>query len=49
MSGKLVKFKDRESFKGLLLPTQSKDLTTAGLNAMVEMGAALKKRVENLP
>lgn len=49
MSGKLVKFIDRESFKGLLLPTQSKDLTTAGLNAMVEMGAALKKRVENLP
>ncbi|MDO9084841.1 MAG: SRPBCC domain-containing protein [Anaerolineaceae bacterium] len=46
---KQVIFMDRESFKGLLLPTQSKDLTTTGLNAMVEMGKALKKRVENLP
>jgi len=49
MSEKQVKFIDRESFKGLLLPTQSKDLTTNGLNAMIEMGEALKKRVENSP
>jgi hypothetical protein len=41
-----VKFIDRESFKGLLLPTQAKDLTTHGLDAMIEMGKALKKRVE---
>ena len=41
-----VKFIDRETFKGLLLPTQIKDLTTHGLHAMIEMGKALKKRVE---
>lgn len=43
---KRVKFMDRETFKGLLLPTQAKDLTTHGLDAMIEMGKALKKRVE---
>lgn len=41
-----VKFIDRELFKGLLLPMQAKDLTTHGLDAMVEMGKALKQRVE---
>lgn len=41
-----VRFIDREQFKGLLLPMQAKDLTTNGLSAMVEMGIALKKRVE---
>jgi hypothetical protein len=43
---KCVKFIDREWFKGLLLPTQSKDLSTNGLAAMVEMGKALKSRAE---
>lgn len=43
-----VKFIDTETFWGLLLPTQSKDLTTNGLTAMIEMGKALKHRVENL-
>jgi hypothetical protein len=42
-----VKFIDTETFKGLLLPTQAKDLTTNGLTAMIEMGRALKHRVEN--
>lgn len=41
-----VRFIDREVFKGLLLPMQAKDLTTNGLEAMVEMGKALKQRVE---
>jgi hypothetical protein len=41
-----VKFYDREWFKGLLLPTQSKDLVTNGLATMVEMGHALKARAE---
>lgn len=41
-----VKFIDREQFKGLLLPMQAKDLTTHGLDAMIKMGEALKKRVE---
>ncbi len=44
-----VKFIDTETFWGLLLPTQAKDLTTNGLTAMIEMGKALKHRVENLP
>jgi hypothetical protein len=44
-----VRFIDTESFWGLLLPTQAKDLTTNGLTAMIEMGNALKDRVENLP
>lgn len=44
-----VKIIDRETFKGLLLPTQAKDLTTHGLDAMVDMGIALKKRVEVPP
>ena len=41
-----VNFIDREQFTGLLLPMQAKDLTTNGLEAMVEMGKALKQRVE---
>ena len=41
-----VNFIDREWFKGLLLPTQAKDLQTNGLAAMVDMGIALKERVE---
>lgn len=41
-----VKFIDREQFEGLLLSMQAKDLETNGLSAMVEMGIALKKRVE---
>lgn len=44
-----VRFIDTETFKGLLLPTHAKDLTTNGLTAMIEMGKALKDRVENLP
>ncbi len=44
-----IKFIDTETFKGLLLPTQAKDLTTNGLTAMIEMRKALKDRVENLP
>lgn len=42
----MVRFIDREQFEGLLLPLQAKDLETNGLSAMVEMGEALKKRVE---
>jgi len=42
-----VLFIDREWFKGLLLSTQAKDLSTNGLTAMIEMGQALKFRVEN--
>lgn len=42
-----VRFIDTETFQGLLLPTQAKDLTTNGLAAMIEMGKALKKRVES--
>ena len=41
-----VIFIDREWFKGLLLPTQAKDLRTNGLAAMVEMGKALKDKAE---
>ena len=41
-----VKFADREWFKGLLLPTQAKDLRTNGLSAMIEMAKALKVRAE---
>ncbi len=41
-----VRFIDREQFEGLLLPTQAKDLETNRLSAMIEMGNALKKRVE---
>jgi hypothetical protein len=43
-----VKFIDREWFKGLLLPTQAKDLKTNGLLAMIEMGKALKDRAERI-
>jgi len=43
-----TKFIDREWFKGLLLPTQAKDLKTNGLLAMVEMGKALKDRAERM-
>jgi hypothetical protein len=41
-----VRFIDREWFKGLLLPTQAKDLRTNGLSAMKNMGKALKERSE---
>ena len=43
-----TKFIDREWFKGILLPTQAKDLKTNGLMAMVEMGKALKDRAEGI-
>ena len=43
---KEVLFIDREWFKGLLLPTQAKDLRTNGLAAMVDMGKALKEKTE---
>jgi len=43
-----VRFIDREWFKGLLLPTQAKDLKTNGLMAMIEMGKALKDRAERI-
>jgi hypothetical protein len=43
-----TQFIDREWFKGLLLPTQAKDLKTNGLLAMVEMGKALKDRAERI-
>lgn len=42
----MVRFIDQEQFEGLLLPLQAKDLETNALSAMVEMGEALKKRVE---
>lgn len=41
-----VRFIDREWFKGLLLPTQAKDLQSNGLKAMVDMGKALKNLAE---
>lgn len=41
-----VRFIDREQFEGLLLPLQVNDLQTNGLSAMIEMGKALKKRLE---
>ena len=41
-----VRFIDREWFKGLLLPTQAKDLKSNGLKAMIDMGKALKNRAE---
>jgi hypothetical protein len=41
-----VRFIDREQFEGPLLLMQAKDLTTNGLDAMVDMGEALKKRLE---
>lgn len=41
-----TKFIDREQCEGVLLPVQAKDLETNGLSAMIEMGNALKKRVE---
>ena len=43
-----IKFIDREWFKGILLPTQAKDLETNGLMAMIEMGKALKDRAERI-
>ena len=43
-----TKFLDREWFKGILLPTQAKDLETNGLMAMIEMGKALKDRAEGI-
>jgi hypothetical protein len=48
IDGQNVRFVDREFFKGLLLPTQAKDLTTNGKDAMVIMGEALKERVAQL-
>jgi hypothetical protein len=41
-----VRFVDREIFRGFLLPMQAKDLQTNGKAAMVDMGLALKRRVE---
>jgi hypothetical protein len=41
-----VKFIDREQFWGLLLPMQARDLQTNGLSAMIDMGEALKKKLE---
>jgi len=41
-----VMFIDREWFKGLLLPTQAKDLKSNGLAGMIDMGKALKNRAE---
>ena len=43
-----IKFIDREWFKGILLPTQAKDLKSNGLMAMIEMGKALKDRAERM-
>jgi hypothetical protein len=41
-----IRFIDRERFEGILLPMQAKDLETNGLTAMIEMGVALKERLE---
>ncbi|HUV26815.1 MAG TPA: SRPBCC domain-containing protein [Anaerolineales bacterium] len=42
-----VRFIDREIFNGLLVPLQAKNLETNAKAAMIAMGEALKKRVEN--
>jgi len=42
-----VRFIDREVFHGLLVPLQAKNLETNAKPAMIEMGEALKRRVEN--
>jgi hypothetical protein len=41
-----IRFIDWERFEGILLPMQAKDLETNGLTAMIEMGVALKERLE---
>jgi hypothetical protein len=42
-----VRFIDREIFDGLLVPLQAKKLETDSKPAMIAMGEALKRRVEN--
>ena len=42
-----VRFIDREVFHGLLVPLQAKNLETNAKPAMIAMGEALKRRVEN--
>jgi hypothetical protein len=41
-----TRFIDREIFNGLLLPLQARDLETNAKAAMIAMGEALKRRVE---
>jgi hypothetical protein len=41
-----IKFIDRESFEGLLVPLRAKYLETDVKAAMIDMGKALKERVE---
>jgi hypothetical protein len=43
-----IRFINRERFAGILLPMQAKDLETNGLTAMIEMGVALKERLEQV-
>jgi hypothetical protein len=42
-----IRFTDRETFHGLLVPLQAKDLETNAKAGMIAMGEALKRRVEN--
>ena len=42
-----TRFIDREIFHGMLLPLQAKNLETDAKAGMIEMGEALKKRVED--
>ena len=42
-----VRFIDREVFHGLLVPLQAKNLESNAKPAMIAMGEALKRRVEN--
>jgi hypothetical protein len=41
------RFIDQEIFHGLLVPIQAKNLETYAKPAMIEMGKALKRKVEN--
>jgi len=46
VSERSIRFVDRESFEGLLLPLRAKYLETDVKAAMIEMGRALKERAE---
>jgi hypothetical protein len=46
ISEQSIKFIDRESFEGLLVPLRAKYLETDVKAAMIEMGKALKERAE---
>jgi hypothetical protein len=46
VSERSIRFVDRESFEGLLVPFRAKYLETDVKAAMIEMGEALKERAE---